>query len=56
MGCQRTSELVGFLIRAKHIPILELDYPTSDDTAENFVYRISEFLNGLEAGKEAKNE
>ncbi|MEA3324244.1 MAG: methanogenesis marker 5 protein [Euryarchaeota archaeon] len=56
MGCQRTSELVGFLIRARHIPILELNYPTSDDAAENFVYRISEFLNGLGDGKEAKNE
>ena len=56
MGCQRTSELVGFLIRAKRIPILELDYPTSDDAAENFVYRISEFLNGLGDIKEAKNE
>nr|QNO46211.1 hypothetical protein ABPEKODN_00024 [Methanosarcinales archaeon ANME-2c ERB4] len=56
MGCQRTSELVGFLIRAKRVPILELDYPTSDDAAENFVYRISEFLNGLGDGKEAKNE
>jgi putative methanogenesis marker protein 5 len=56
MGCQRTSELVGFLIRAKRIPILELNYPTSDDAAENFVYQISEFLNGLGDGKEAKNE
>ncbi len=56
MGCQRTSELVGFLIRAKRVPILELDYPTSDDAAENFVYRISEFLNELGDGKEAKNE
>ncbi|HDN65726.1 MAG TPA: methanogenesis marker 5 protein [Methanosarcinales archaeon] len=56
MGCQRTSELVGFLIRAKRIPILELTYPTSDDAAENFVYRISEFLNGLGDSKEAKNE
>ncbi|MEA1894470.1 MAG: methanogenesis marker 5 protein [Euryarchaeota archaeon] len=56
MGCQRTSELVGFLIRAKRIPILELAYPISDDAAENFVYRISEFLDELGAGKEVKNE
>lgn len=56
MGCQRTSELVGFLIRAKHVPILELDYPTSDDAAKDFVYQISEFLKGLEGAKEAKNE
>ncbi|HIE31127.1 MAG TPA: methanogenesis marker 5 protein [Methanosarcinales archaeon] len=56
MGCQRTSELVGFLIRAKHVPILELDYPTSDDAAKDFVYQISEFSKGLEGAKEAKNE
>ncbi len=54
MGCHRTSELVGFLIRAKRIPILELNYPTSDDAAENFVYKISEFLNGLGDGEEEK--
>nr|QNO46145.1 hypothetical protein MFHEKKGA_00039 [Methanosarcinales archaeon ANME-2c ERB4] len=53
MGCQRTSELVGFLIRAKRIPILDLNYPTSDADAENFVYRISEFLKGLEDTTEA---
>jgi len=53
MGCQRTSELVGFLIRAKRIPIIELNYPTSDDDAENFVYQISEFLKGLEGTTEA---
>ncbi len=56
MGCNRTSELVGFLIRAKHIPILELAYPTSDGMAEDFVYRISKFLDELGAGKEVKNE
>ncbi len=54
MGCHRTSELVGFLIRAKRIPILELNYPTSDDAAENFVYKISEFLKGLGDDEEAK--
>ena len=59
MGCHRTSELVGFLIRAKRIPILEIDYPTSDDAAKDFVYKISEFLGGLEqtlGATEANNE
>ncbi|MEA1944571.1 MAG: methanogenesis marker 5 protein [Euryarchaeota archaeon] len=51
MGCQRTSELLGFLIRAKRVPILELNYPTSDDEARNFVYQISEFLNELQGGE-----
>jgi len=27
MGCARTNELVNFLIRAKKIPMLDLDYP-----------------------------
>jgi len=55
MGCQRTSELIGLLIRAKRIPILELDYPTSEDSAKDFVYRISEFTKGL-GGTDGANE
>lgn len=51
MGCQRTSELLGFLIRAKRVPILELNYPTSDDEAKSFTYQISEFLNELQGGE-----
>ncbi len=51
MGCQRTSELIGFLIRAKRVPILELNYPTSDDEAKSFTYQISEFLNELQGGE-----
>jgi putative methanogenesis marker protein 5 len=47
MGCARTNELVNFLIRAKKIPMLELDYPTSEEEAKEFVFKISEFLKTL---------
>ncbi len=47
MGCARTNELVNFLIRAKKIPMLELDYPATEEEAKEFVYKISEFLKSL---------
>ncbi len=47
MGCARTNELVNFLIRAKKIPMLDLDYPTSEEEAKEFVYKISQFLKSL---------
>ncbi len=47
MGCARTNELVNFLIRAKKIPILTLNYPTTEEDAKLFVYKISEFLKSL---------
>lgn len=52
MGCARTNELVNFLIRAKKIPMLDLDYPASEEEAKEFVYKISQFLKSL--GKEEK--
>src|SRR3990170_4363722 len=47
MGCARTNELINFLLRAKKIPLLELDYPTSEEDAKEFVFKISEFLKTL---------
>ncbi len=52
MGCARTNELVNFLIRAKKIPLLELDYPATEEDAKEFVYKISEFLKSLKAAEE----
>src|SRR3990170_405109 len=43
MGCARTNELVNFLLRSKKIPLLELDYPDTEEDAKIFVYKISEF-------------
>ncbi|GFO97431.1 methanogenesis marker protein 5 [groundwater metagenome] len=44
MGCARTNELVNFLIRSKKIPMLDLYYPSSEEEAKEFVYKISQFL------------
>ncbi len=54
MGCARTNELVNFLIRAKKIPLLELDYPKTEEDAKEFVYKISEFLKSLKIQEEKK--
>ena len=54
MGCARTNELVNFLIRAKKIPMLELDYPTSEEDAKEFVFKISEFLKSLKPAQVMK--
>ncbi len=55
MGCARTNELVNFLIRSKNIPMLDLDYPSSEEEAKEFVYKISQFLKSLKPAEE-KNE
>ena len=54
MGCARTNELVNFLIRAKKIPLLELDYPDTEEDAKEFVYKIAEFLKSLKPAEEQK--
>lgn len=54
MGCARTNELVNFLIRAKKIPLLELDYPSTEEEAKEFVYKISGFLKSLKSSEEGK--
>jgi len=56
MGCARTNELVNFLIRAKKIPLLEVDYPENEEDAKQFVYKISEFLKSLDSKEEGKSE
>lgn len=56
MGCARTNELVNFLIRAKKVPLLEVDYPDSEEDAKDFVYQISQFLKSLDAKEEDKTE
>jgi putative methanogenesis marker protein 5 len=47
MGCARTNELINFLVRAKKVPLLELDYPKTEDDAKDFVHSINEFLDKL---------
>jgi putative methanogenesis marker protein 5 len=52
MGCARTNELINFLVRTKDIPILELDYPSTEEDAKAFVHMIHDFLDGLGKGDE----
>ena len=56
MGCARTNELVNFLIRAKKVPLLEVDYPENEEDAKEFVYKISEFLKSLDSKEGAKSD
>ncbi|HIH74823.1 MAG TPA: methanogenesis marker 5 protein [Methanosarcina sp.] len=61
VGCNRTNELMKYLIRSKNVPILEVKYPESDEEARDFVNKIAEFLKSLpkeesEEGKEAHEE
>jgi len=45
---------VNFLIRAKKIPMLDLDYPSTEEEAKDFVYKISQFLKNLGSQEEKK--
>jgi putative methanogenesis marker protein 5 len=54
MGCARTNELVNFLLRGKKIPLLRLEYPTTEEEAKVFVYKISEFLKSLKPAQVKK--
>jgi putative methanogenesis marker protein 5 len=52
MGCARTNELTTFLLKEADIPLLELNYPQTDDEGFAFVMAIKEFLKGLEVQDE----
>lgn len=54
MGCARTNELTKFLIREKDIPILEIQYPHTEEEGQDFVYKIAEFLKSLPSGSDEK--
>jgi putative methanogenesis marker protein 5 len=51
MGCARTNELIKFLIRKRKIPVLELNYPKTEDEGQEFVAAIHEFLKNLGSGE-----
>lgn len=51
VGCARTNELVNFLLRAKKIPYLELEYPGNEGEGKEFVFQIAQFLKSLEGEK-----
>jgi len=47
VGCNRTNELMKYLVRSKGVPILEVRYPESDEDARDFVNKIAAFLKSL---------
>lgn len=54
VGCNRTNELMKYLVRSKDIPILEVRYPASEDDASDFVYQIAAFLEALSGEADEK--
>ncbi|BAW28276.1 MAG: methanogenesis marker 5 protein [Methanosarcina thermophila] len=56
VGCNRTNELVKYLIRSKGVPVLEVKYPESDEEARDFVNKIAEFLETLPKEKPEEEE
>ena len=56
VGCNRTNELMKYLIRSKGIPVLEIKYPELDEEAYDFVSKIVEFLKSLPKEKLVDDE
>jgi putative methanogenesis marker protein 5 len=50
MGCARTNELVKYLIRRRDIPVLDLDYPSSEEEGITYDASIRAFLEALPEG------
>jgi putative methanogenesis marker protein 5 len=50
MGCARTNELVKYLIRQRSVPLLDLEYPASEEEGIAFVAAIKQFLKALPEG------
>ncbi len=53
MGCARTDELILFSLRHKEIPVLEVEYPRSEEEGVRFVAAIKDFLENLPAEESA---
>ena len=47
VGCERSNEMVKYLIRRRGIPHITVEYPNSEEEAKITVGRIKEFLEGL---------
>lgn len=56
VGCNRTNELMKYLVRSKDVPILEVKYPESDEEARDFVNKIAAFLESLPKEKPEEDE
>jgi len=47
VGCHRTNLMLRYLVRKRGIPLLELEYPDTEERAKVMVAKIKEFLEGL---------
>ena len=47
VGCERSNEMVKYLIHRRGIPALSVAYPETDDEAKAAVGQIKKFLEGL---------
>lgn len=47
VGCERSNEMLKYLIKKRNIPTLHVVYPSNEEDAKNFVISAKEFLEGL---------
>ena len=47
VGCERTNELIKYLVKKKCIPILNVDYPSNSEEGRSMVKKIKIFLKSL---------
>ncbi|MDR3074465.1 MAG: methanogenesis marker 5 protein [Candidatus Methanoplasma sp.] len=47
VGCERSNEMVKYLLRRRGIPLISVKYPENEEEAKVTVGRIKEFLEGL---------
>lgn len=48
VGCERSNEMVKYLLRRRGIPVLWVEYPRDKDAAMRMLEETKEFLEGLE--------
>jgi len=48
VGCERSNEMVKYLLRRRGIPILWVEYPRDKEAAMRMLEETKEFLEGLE--------
>jgi len=47
VGCERSNEMVKYLIKKRGVPSVTVTYPNNEDEAKAIVGQIKEFLEGL---------
>lgn len=48
VGCERSNEMIKYLINKRGIPQLHVVYPGTEEEAKDFVLNTKKFLEGLE--------